>query len=540
MVKKASVLILGAILGLFVLVVGIGTASCRDDEAYKNPQDHTGGVENGVWYRIFVRSFADSDGDGIGDLLGIAQKLDYLNDGNDMSDGDLEVDGIILSPIFQSNSSHGYDVNDFYVINRDYGNLTNLQLLLYEARRRGIRVVLDLPMNSTGLGSFWFQEAVAKPDSNFRSYYHILPKDTPGYDFQRKVDGAYIWHPKGDIYYYGSQGPDRPDLNYDNLNVRVMMNEVARYWLEKGVDGFLLEGAGLVYSPGEVAAGVDTAALNLAWFDEFSAFCRQIKPDVVLAGDIRDSTLARSAYTGPFDMTLNYELAQHTIIEMVKAGQDLGGMAGGFNGMLEAGYKALITAGEHFSDVPFLSGYDQRRAMDYFSPGDLDGMKLAANIYLTLPGNPFIYYGEELGMRGERLLDNPRTPLPWGENDNSQTDWTFDISNLNTPSVRQQQLDPESLLSHYRTLVRLRRHNEPLLSGGFEGIRTNDLQLVAYKRTGTSHSIYVLHNLGEEKIFYDMNQLKTGTRVVLFASKGIFLKDKGVAEIPGRSTVVFR
>ena len=192
----------------------------------------------GVYYEIFVRSFADSDGDGIGDLNGVTEKLDYLQE--------LGIDGIWLMPITASDTYHGYSVTDYVTVNPDYGTEDDLKRLLDEAHSRDMKVIMDLVINHTSINHPWFQAAKSDENSEYRDYYRWVYK-TDKKDCNHLLDksswGDMVWHQEGDFYYYGVFGADMPDLNYNNPDVRQAAKDAAGHWLELGLDGFRMDAA---------------------------------------------------------------------------------------------------------------------------------------------------------------------------------------------------------------------------------------------------------------------------------------------------------
>ncbi|HSF44229.1 MAG TPA: alpha-amylase family glycosyl hydrolase, partial [Thermoanaerobaculia bacterium] len=192
-----------------------------------------------VFYEVFVRSFADSNGDGIGDLQGLISKLDYLNDGNPRTSQDLGVDALWLMPVFQSPSYHGYDVVDYETIESDYGTNADFERLLAEAHRRGIRIIVDFVMNHSSSQNPWFVDSASSPASPRRDWY-VWRADDPGWT-QPWGGNNRVWHPKNGAYYYGVFWGGMPDLNFSTPAVRREMERLAAFWISRGVDGFRLD-----------------------------------------------------------------------------------------------------------------------------------------------------------------------------------------------------------------------------------------------------------------------------------------------------------
>src|SRR4051812_2223150 len=240
----------------------------------------------GVCYEIFVRSFFDSDGDGIGDLNGLTQKLDYVNDGNPRSTKSLGAKCIWLMPIDASPSYHGYDVKNYYRVNPEYGSGADFKRLVAAAHARGIRVLVDLVLNHASSEHPYFKEALHDPGSPHRSWFRFAPSPQPP---ERGPWGQPLWHksPERDEYYYGIFTSEMPDLNYANPEVRSEAARIGRFWLtEMGVDGFRLDAVPyLVEENGAVANTAGTHAV----LREFAASVRRAAPGAFTVGEVWDS-----------------------------------------------------------------------------------------------------------------------------------------------------------------------------------------------------------------------------------------------------------
>ena len=244
--------------------------------------------EDAVCYEVFVRSLADSDGDGIGDLVGLTGRLDYLNDGDPATAGDLGVTCVWLMPVMAATSYHGYDVEDAYAVEPDYGTADDFRRFAAEAHRRGIRIVLDLVLNHTSSGHPWFREALADPASPYREWY-IFERADPAY---AGPDGQKVWHrtPAGDGWYYGLFQSGMPDLDYRNPAVTEEARKIAAFWLgEMGADGFRLDAVKHLIEDGE--RQVDTAETH-AWLRDFQTFVEGVKPDVYTVGEVFNASAA--------------------------------------------------------------------------------------------------------------------------------------------------------------------------------------------------------------------------------------------------------
>lgn len=429
--------------------------------------------KHGVYYQIFVRAFADGDGDGLGDLRGIIDRMDYLED--------LGVSGIWLTPIHPSPTYHKYDVLDYYAIDPEIGTLEDFRELLATAQSRGIRVIMDLVLHHTSNLHPWFVAATLDPKSPYRDYYIWADSDTnlsaPGPWAQR------VWHSAANGHYYGLFWDGMPDLNYDNPLVQEEAKAIAEFWLDLGVDGFRLDAAMHIYAHAEEDRSVE-------WWVEFREHLAEIKPDVYLVAEVWDKSNVVAPYYAGFDSAFNFDLA-NLIILSAKSGSDFG--------LARVTQRFIHRYEEHSPwviDAPFLTNHDQDRVMSLLN--DVEQMKMAASVYLTLPGNPFIYYGEEIGMKGTGPDENKREPFKWYElSGPGQSTWR--ASSFNTgawqPSVEEQQDDPHSLWNHYRSLIHLREGNLPLRVGTIVPVDTGNKQVVGFLREWKDERVLVLHNL---------------------------------------------
>ncbi|EYE89209.1 alpha-amylase [Fervidicella metallireducens AeB] len=430
-----------------------------------------------VFYEIFVRSFYDSNGDGIGDLKGIEEKLDYIQN--------LGVNGIWLSPIFESPSYHGYDVTDYYRIKEELGTFEDFVNLIKEAHRRNIKVIIDFVPNHTSSMHPWFIEARKSKNNKYRDYYVWSDKNT---NLTELSDiGQRAWHKSGDSFYYANFWSEMPDLNFDNKRVRKEIKEIAEFWLDKGVDGFRIDAARHIYPQNRIQ---DT----LIWWQEFGDYVRIIKSDTYLVGEIWTSENIIGKYFKVMDSCFNFPLAE----EIIKAATS--GRTVNLKLIMENTYPKYGNINKNFVDAPFLTNHDMNRVMSRLK--SMEKMKTAAAIYLTLPGNPFIYYGEEIGMLGEKPDEKIREPFKWYKNSGKgQTTWERLDYNIgkNSTSVEEMDNKNDSLLNFYRDMIKFRLSNDVLTKGDIKLLNTDDKTL-AYLRTYESNSNLIVHNLGDSSV----------------------------------------
>jgi len=440
-----------------------------------------------IFYEIFVRSFYDSNTDGIGDFNGITQRLDYLNDGDPNTSTDLGVTGIWLMPIFPSPSYHGYDVLDYSGVNADYGTMADFTNLLSEAHKRGIRVIIDLVLNHTSDQHPWFQMA-ADPNSPFHDWY-IWSDTNPGY---LGPWGEQVWHPLNGRYYYGVFSARMPDLNFRNPDVTAEMEKVAKHWLDLGVDGFRLDGAKHIIEEGSIQAN---SASTHAWWKGFRTFYKQINPQAMTVGEIWDTTAINSAYLqgDEFDLAFDFYLAGLTIQAINE------GKAKTATDQLQLSYASVPP----LQFATFLTNHDQDRLMSQLG-NDPRKVKAAASLLLTAPGTPFIYYGEEIGMQGQKPDQQIRAPMQWSAGTSAGFStvppWQTLGPDWSHSDVSLEDGDPESILSHYRALIQARNQHAALRVGDLTMATTGNDALYGILRVSQQEAVLVLVNLSGEPV----------------------------------------
>jgi glycosidase len=488
--------------------------------------------KNGVYYEVYVNSFYDSNHDGHGDLKGLTEKLNYLNDGNPKTNQDLGVNGIWLMPITASPSYHKYDVTDYYKVDPQYGNMDDLHKLVKEAHKRGIKVIMDLVINHTSSDHPWFQAASKDLNSKYHNYYVWANQNT---DLNEKGSwGQQVWYknPNGPGYFYSTFWSGMPDLNYDNPDVRKEMINVGKFWLKQGVDGFRLDAAMHIY-PGQTQEG---AAKNYQWWQEFQSAMKTENPNVYLAGEVWDKTETIAPYFKSIDSLFNFNIGSK-IIDSINSGTDQG-VASDDQSMqnLYKGYN------QNEIDAPFLTNHDQNRVMSDLS-GDINKAKVAASVLLTLPGNPFIYYGEELGMKGQKPDELIREPFRWYSTDRAgQTTWEKPVYNTDNSgvSVQEETKDPNSLLSHYRDMIRLREAHEALTEGNIEAIKVNNSHVIAFKRSSKQESLSIVHNISNQSVDVDLSGIASDNAKVIFSTTQGVKINHGFITVPAYTSVVIK
>ncbi|RNC85210.1 MAG: T9SS C-terminal target domain-containing protein [Balneola sp.] len=442
-----------------------------------------------VFYEIFVRSFYDSDGDGIGDFNGLTEKLDYLNDGDPNTDTDLGITGIWLMPIHDSPSYHGYDVVDYRSINPDYGTLEDFKNFLSEAHDRGIRVIIDLVMNHSSTQHPWFEQSAAN-DPQYRDFYR-WSNTNPGYTGPW---GQTVWHSRNGEYYYGLFWGGMPDLNYDSEALKDSMFAVAEFWLSDiGVDGFRQDAVLYIDEDGSQLKNTDE---TFQFWQDFNTHVKSINPDAFNVGEAWEPTNIVLDYISNdrLDYAFEFDLA-NAILGSVNSGNA----------------ASIISQMQKVYDVypflqygTFLTNHDQNRVMNVLGQ-DINKAKVAASLLLTLPGIPYLYYGEEVGMLGQKPDEDIRLPMQWSDESNSGftsgSPWRNPNSNFADFNVEVMSEDQNSLFNHYRNLIHLRNDHEPFQLGELEFGNSTTNSTIGFSRFTDGLSAYtVLINLSGNQV----------------------------------------
>jgi len=434
-------------------------------------------TRGGVCYEVFVRSFYDSDGDGVGDLRGLTQKLDYVQS--------LGARCIWLMPVAESPSYHGYDVSDYYRVDREYGTADDFKHLVAEAHRRGIRVLVDMVLNHASSEHPWFKAALADTASPYRDLF-VWSSTDPG---TKGPWGQTVWHrsPVRAEWYYGIFWQGMPDLNYTKPRAREEAKRVATFWLkEMGVDGFRLDAVPYLVEENGVVNG---APGTHAFLREYAAHVRRIAPNAFTVGEVWDSVAAvLPYYPDQLDAYFSFAISED-ILAAVRTGSARS---------LFADYLALQRTVPAWRWAPFLRNHDQTRTLTALG-GDRARARLAAALLLTLPGTPFVYYGEEIGMTGDKPDERLRTPMQWsaapGLGFTLGTPWETPSADWATTNVAAQERDSSSLLSLYRRLIHLRASDAALGSGELVPLATSDDAVAAYVRRLGDRVVLVVANL---------------------------------------------
>lgn len=461
-----------------------------------------------VFYEIFVRSFYDTNGDGIGDFNGITAKLDYLED--------LGIDALWLMPIHPSPSYHGYDVLNYYAVNPQYGSMDDFKNLLAEAHKRDIRIIIDLVINHTSNQHPWFKDADTNLDSAYRDFY--VWSDSPG---------AGNWHKGQNGYYYGFFWSGMPDLNYTNPAVTDAMLKINDYWLNDiGVDGFRIDAVKhLIEQDGKL----ENTPLTHEWLREYYKTYKDTNPNAYTIGEVYGAgSSVIKLYTGiELDHVFSFEMASGI----------MGSVNGGANSGITSAVKFAQMDTPDYNYATFLTNHDQNRVMSVFG-GDVNKAKVAAFLMLTLPGTPYIYYGEEIGIQGKKPDEDIRLPMQWNAEEfagfSTVEPWRAVSSDYTQINVATQMDDSASLLEHYRTLIQFRKTHPTLQTADITLLDAKNSGIFATLRMNANGTYLVIVNLKDEAITdYAINLNATGLAESTTSVETLFGEDQ--AQVPVRS-----
>lgn len=491
MKKLISLLLTAALLG--GVLAGCGGQkedkkdSANSESVLEKPAAAASADKYRNYYEIFTQSFADSDNDGTGDLQGIIDRLDYLNDGNPEGGDDLGVDGLWLTPIFPSESYHKYNVEDYYNVDSSFGSLETFDKLVEECHKRGINIILDLVLNHISYKNPLFVSACdevkqGKLDGKARLFEFHKPDY---YSPEVKVIEV------GDYVCEANFSPSMPEWNLDSEETRQEFTNIAKFWLDRGVDGFRLDA--VKYFTNNHTDGTEF----LQWFVET---CRRIKPEAYLVGeDWSDDSEIQTFYGSGIDSLFAFRFAQGSgeIAQSIATGegQKLGKKFANYD-------KKMVGANSDYINATFLSNHDQVRIANALESHGIASEKLAANLYMLLPGNSFIYYGEEIGMKSENTDADRWHRLPMVfDSDHPQAITVEGASAQTTPTgggVKQQLADKNSLLNHYRTLIDFKLRYPALARGRITAQTVfDDAAIAAYTVASGDQTFLVVHNLSE-------------------------------------------
>lgn len=477
--KQASVVIL-CILILFSFAGCQPKESGKTDKAAYIPEKVTPADDKyKTYYEIFVYSFCDSDGDGVGDINGIISKLDYI--------ADMGFNGIWLTPIHKSSTYHKYDVIDYYSIDEQYGTLEDFDRLVEECDKRGIKLLLDLVLNHTSAQNEWFlqaAEALKNGDetNKYIDYYNFSKENSNG-----------KYHPIANGWYYECPFWDQmPDLNLANEELQGDIKQIMKFWLDKGVYGFRLDAVKEYYS--------GNAKKSIGALEWIVSAAREINPDVYIVGENWDTTSAiYDYYKSGVDSLFNFPFAAadgkiaKTIINSQQTAQKY-----------TAALKELYESSTKYNAIPanFLANHDTARAAG-FMRSDENMIKLAWGMNLLAPGTAFVYYGEEIAMTGSGKDENKRAPMYWTADIRAEGMCygppAMDSFEPRFPPLDEQQKDENSILNYIKKAIYIRNAFPAIARGAVTetiNFAEEDLSAVALEYKG--EKLIVLYNLSKE------------------------------------------
>ena len=494
--------------------------------------------ENGsVCYEIFVRSFYDSNGDGIGDFNGITQQLPYLEE--------LGIKTLWLMPIMPSPSYHGYDVIDYYDVNPDYGTMDDFQNLLNEAKERNIDIMIDIVFNHSSTQNPWFKQ----------SYEDYVNNNTSS---DSKADW-YCWSDKNSVGYHiysGSKGVfyesrfdySMPDLNTKNEAVRAEMVSILKYWVEKGVKGFRFDAVKYF--------DYNNTTYNVDFLSYLHDEIVETYPEIYFVGECWDSiNVINSYYKSTFESFFAFETSLDgkgdvTLVGQVKRLTS----ANVFGAAIEQREKVMKENNANAYSSYFISNHDMDRASKSFTG---DNAKMAASLLMLLPGTPYMYYGEEIELMGIRKTSpedasdaRRRLPMIWSKID-KVGQCSFPESNR-TDLIDNQQVEKGvydllnedySLVNHYKKVIQIRNKypfiKKSIFTNKTTEIETKFTSVLAYELSYGNESIIVIHNFAQVNV--EVNVSKLGVNKILdeiSVSRQIPELNNGVLKIGKASTVI--
>jgi alpha-glucosidase len=514
------------VLLLVTLLIGSGilglTASAQTPAHTVDAEGHQW-WQHAVFYEIYPRSFADSNNDGVGDLRGIASKLDYLKD--------LGVDAIWISPCFPSPQvDFGYDVSDYENIDPMYGTLADFDALASEAKMQDIHIILDFVVNHTSDQHKWFLDSKSSRTSAHRDWYIWRDGKGPGQPPNNWVStfGGSAWKldPVTNQYYYHFFYAEQPDLNWRNPAVKDAMFGIESWWYKRGVSGFRLDAVDTLFEDPKLQDNPILKPGTNAFGDPYEDNRNNTKlPEVhdVLRGlrkvaDQYNAVLIGETWTADIAELNRYYGEGNNELQL-----PMDFLFTTVNKLSPAEFRKQIAAVDKASGWPtfVISNHDIVRSYDRYGDGEHNDQiaKLMAALYLTLRGTPIMYYGEEIGMKTtpptrkedvrdpigrtgwpkEKGRDGERTPMQWDSSDNAgfskATPWLPVPETYKTHNVAEESKDQNSVLEFYKGVLKLRHKNQALLDGSYTAINEGDANVLSYLRVYKGRGVVVALNM---------------------------------------------
>ena len=509
-----------------------------------------------VVYQIYPRSFMDSNGDGIGDINGITEKLEYLQE--------LGIDVIWLSPVYQSpNDDNGYDISDYQAIMTEFGTMEDFDRMLSRAHELGIKIMMDLVVNHTSDEHAWFVESKKSVDNPYRDFYIWRKGKEDGSEPNNWGScfsgSAWKYDPQTDMYFLHLFSKKQPDLNWDNPDVREHVFDMMNWWCEKGIDGFRMDVISLISKPEGLPDGVpgengyaDSGCANGPHVHEYlKEMNKKVLShyNLITVGEASGVTLEEAKKYASADGS---ELNMVFQFEHVGSGPEGNNRFGKWDShkMSLPVWKKILSKwqtgleGKAWNSL-FLANHDQPRSVSWFGNDSAEYREISAKMLATclhmMQGTPYVYQGEELGMCNayfdkledyrdieslnaykeltetcgvshEEMMgylkrisrDNARTPMQWDDSANAGfttgTPWIKVNSNYKTVNAKQQTTDPDSVFSYYKELIRLRHENDIIVYGEYELLEPQNEELFIYTRTWNNEQLMVLCNFTDKDV----------------------------------------
>ena len=492
---------LSFILAVIMICSIFTTTSCQNNDNSNNDNTVHVPVIDPVddnyrtFYQIFVGSFSDGNGDGIGDLMGIINRMDYLNDGDITSGDDLGVQGIWLSPIFSSPTYHKYDAKDYYSIDWRFGTESTLKQLIDLCHERNVKIILDLAINHTSSQNEWFlqfKKARETGDVNnkYYNYYSCVTatEKKSGVTYQ-KIAGV-------DCYYECNFSGDMPELNFDNPAVREEMLNVAKYYLDLGIDGFRFDAIKYIYF-GETKRSIE-------FWEWYMSELRAYSPEIYCVGECWSAESEVLQYYGSMNcFNFTTSGAESVFISSAK-----GSSISNYLGYIESYQERVKAANSEGMPISFLSNHDMDRIAGTFILESQ--MRMAANLYLLSPGSPVIYYGEEIGIKGSRgsaMTDaNRRLAMLWGDGDliRDPVGSTYDTKYQIQTTVTSQLATEGSLLKAYQQVINVRTRYPAIARGDYNAVTSSNKNFGGFYVEYNGEILGIFHNTSANEITIDL------------------------------------
>ncbi len=504
--------------------------------------------KDAVFYEVFVRAFADGNGDGIGDLVGLTSRLDYLQS--------LGVDCIWLLPIYPSPlRDDGYDVADYYDVHPDYGSVADFRALVDEAHSRGLRVIADLIPNHSSDQCAWFQ-ASRDPDhpqhDKYRDWY-VWSSTDEKYQEARIIfldyeESNWAWEPLRQEYYWHRFFHHQPDLNYDNPAVQEEMLDVVRFWLEQGIDGFRVDATPYLYE--REGTNCENLPETHAYLKRLRAFVDEVAPGTLLLSEANQWPEDVRPYLGDgdeFHMNFHFPLMPRIFMALAHADRTpILNILARTPPIPDSCQWATFLRNHDELTLEMVTEEERQFMWEFYAPeprmrlnlgirrrlaplleNDRARIELANSLLFTLPGSPVIYYGDEIGMGDDIWLDDRdgvRTPMQWSAGQNAGFS-AADPDGLYSPviddeaygyrtiNVEAQRRDPHSLLNRMRHMIRIRKAHPALGRGQVHFLDQTNKAVLAFLRTFEGQTILAVNNLssGPQRVELDLATF-AGTR----------------------------